>query len=83
MTAITHGYSAYGNGKCRCQVCCAAFAEYCRWRRARYRQAGIPPHVEHGTHNAYVNYMCRCESCRAAASTYNRRYRAARKAGAA
>jgi hypothetical protein len=80
---IRHGtHNAYGNGRCRCDACRAAWKVYCRERRRRHSGLGLPPYVAHGTHNAYTNYLCRCVSCRAANSAYNRAWRASRKVAA-
>jgi hypothetical protein len=79
---IRHGYSAYGNGRCRCDACRAAWNAYSRERRRRHSTLDLPPHVTHGTHNAYTNYLCRCVSCRAANSAYQRAWRASRMVAA-
>ncbi len=81
MTApIVHGFSAYGNGRCRCDTCRAAFAAYIRERRRRLRDQPVPPWVAHGTGNAYRNYGCRCQQCRDVNASYARDWQARRKA---
>ncbi|WNM66168.1 endonuclease [Microbacterium Phage DejaVu] len=65
--ARTHGkYSTYTNGKCRCEKCRAANAEYARSRKRKSVKNGDQPPA-HGTTNGYYNYSCRCEACKAAA----------------
>ncbi len=77
---IVHGASAYGNGRCRCDVCRAAFASWFRQRRQYLRGQPLPSSVAHGTGKAYQYYGCRCAQCRAANAQISREYRARRKA---
>lgn len=76
MTGWTgkHGYSAYANGKCRCDICTQSSNAYQGSHRAeRYRitrTKGLPPYVEHGR-SAYVNWGCRCDICGAAQAVEN------------
>jgi hypothetical protein len=69
---MKHGYSAYGNHKCRCDECRGAHRAYQREFRQRPR---APESLEHGSNNTYTNYGCRCEQCRAAAAARQRLYR--------
>jgi hypothetical protein len=80
---VVHGYSAYGNGLCRCDVCRAAWTNYNRQRRQRLRSQPLPPSIAHGTSNAYNNYQCRCDRCRSFKSQENARWRQARRKAAA
>jgi hypothetical protein len=81
--AVVHGYSAYGNGRCRCDTCRVAWANYTRQRRQRLRSQPLPFYVAHGTSNAYNNYQCRCDRCRSFKSQENARWRQARRKAAA
>lgn len=76
-----HGtLNAYSRGRCRCQECRDAHAEYARKLRARHRAKGLPATVKHGTLNAYNNLGCNCQECRACGTASNRAYRARRAA---
>lgn len=61
-----HGTAnGYGNLKCRCGACRAAWAEKCRVRRERRQaklKAGLSV-VTHGNGATYTNHGCRCRPC--------------------
>ena len=65
-----HGTTnGYGNMKCRCSACRAA------WAASIYKRKSVrPPLLEgdprHGTTNGYDNWSCRCSACRLAHTTY-------------
>jgi hypothetical protein len=64
MAELVHGTRhAYTNGKCRCDQCKTANAEY--HREFRQKRRGVEP-PEHGTISAYTNYGCRCDRCKEA-----------------
>jgi len=60
-----HGsVNAYGNLKCRCDDCRAAWAAAYREKRANWAAHPLPPgDSRHGTNNGYANYGCRCMNC--------------------
>ena len=60
-----HGtVNGYGNLRCRCDDCRAAWAEYFRGLRAARTARGLPPDdPRHGTQNGYNNCGCRCTDC--------------------
>lgn len=80
---ITHGASAYANGRCRCPICREGNrARLARTRKRRFEQR---THVNgtllaavdldgnvlpHGTPATYGNHGCRCGECRAAWSDH-------------
>lgn len=56
--------NGYGNNKCRCWDCTAAWARYSISRRHDRRSRGLPPgDPRHGTDNGYTNYACRSTTC--------------------
>jgi hypothetical protein len=64
-----HGtINGYSNHKCRCDLCKAAWREYCfAKRQMRFsRGAKNPRTIPHGTTGGYGNWHCRCEDCTAA-----------------
>lgn len=65
---MRHGTATgYGNNRCRCWDCTAAWSEYSVTARHARRSRGLAPDDErHGTDNGYTNYNCRCEACREA-----------------
>jgi len=73
-----HGTSGgYGNHKCRCAECRAAWAASVAVSQERRSKRPVPEHV-HGTQNGYGNYKCRCAPCtaewaRATLDRYHRR----------
>jgi hypothetical protein len=76
---IKHGTVAgYTKGKCRCDACKAANAEYMDFYRANKRNKPIPDRV-HGTANGYTNYHCRCDACKTAHAEHVNQYRGPRK----
>lgn len=74
----------YVNHKCRCELCRAANAEYCRgYKRKKFGYKEKPrTGMVHGTTNAYRYYKCRCDLCRAANAEMSRRRGAGRAAHA-
>ncbi len=81
---IPHGTpSGYGNYRCRCDACRAAWTPYSRRVRrsaaAKAKQRGCPME-KHGTLSGYQYYGCRCQGCRAAQRDYGRARYAATKA---
>jgi len=67
---MRHTSSAYRNGRCRCEICCAentARMRVDRQRRAERLRADSSV-VEHGRTSTYRNWNCRCESCTSAHS---------------
>jgi hypothetical protein len=77
-----HGYSAYANGVCRCDICRTSGTTYqrdLRHRRHAFTKAnGLPHWVEHGQ-SAYSNWGCRCDICKKAQAKKNRDGRIRRK----
>lgn len=82
---LTHGYSAYSNGPCRCETCKAAKSAYMRDRRSEAIRNARPgwaaDGVTHGTRSAYEEHGCRCGQCLAAERNGTRWNRPRRKAG--
>lgn len=71
-----HGKSStYTNHKCRCELCQAAWAEYCDARRKQ--RSLTPDDPRHGNVNTYYNWACRCDLCRRANTERARERRSA------
>lgn len=69
-----HGtVNGYGNLRCSCPECRAAWAAHCRRERERMRRAPIAlDDPRHGTTNLYTNWGCRCPECTAVATRRRR-----------
>lgn len=76
-----HGTPArYRRGKCRCEECRIAAADYHRYLRNLHRHRGtIPADAKHGTIHCYKYYGCTCDLCRAANTERVRRQREAKR----
>lgn len=63
-----HGTATgYGNSRCRCWDCSAAWSTYSVTARHARRSRGLPVGDDrHGTDNGYTNYNCRCGPCKQA-----------------
>jgi hypothetical protein len=71
VTDFVHGAFAYGNGRCRCDICLAGHRD--RIREARQARHAARVLVDgrlvattaerHGVESTYTNHGCRCQPC--------------------